>query len=802
MGRPERPIGPGAGPVGELATALRQLRDKAGKPSYRELARRASFSTTVLSEAAGGRALPTLPVLRAFVHACGGDVAEWEERWQQAVASLRQAPGAARAGRPFRRDSARRPDPAGFVPRAVPPRQLPAAVSPFVGRAGELALLSSVLGRDRSPGQTTVITISGTAGVGKSALAIRWAHEAADRFPDGQLYADLRGFDPGGTPVPAAHAIREFLDAFGVPAERVPPGAEAQAHLYRSMLAGQRVLIILDNALDSDQVRALLPASSAGVVLATSRNALPGLAATHGSLGLTLNEFSEAEARAMLAARVRRVIAEPDATAELIELCGRLPLALAIVAARAQGRPGLTIADLVCELRGPVQLDALSAGEGNEEILSVREVFSWSCRSLTSAALRLFWLMAVHPGPDISVPAAASLAGLPGPVAHGLLRELTGSHLLAERTPSRYSFHDLLRSYAAEQAAVNVPDPGRRAALGRALDFYLHTAHAAAASLNLARDPIGLAPPAPGVTPDDVGDREQSLAWFRAEYRVLLGLVETASEHGFGAAAWQIPWCLVNFFDHEGRWHDWAATHQIALAAARRVGDRPGQAHTRQNLAIAYSHLQRHDDAHAELRQALRLYQELGHPAAQARCRLAIARTFELQDDNRRALAEARLALALYRELGHRVGVARSLNAIGWYGSHLGDAAEAIASCEQALAIHQETGNRLGQAATWDSLGHAHSQLGHHPHAVSCYREALRLLGENERTYQRASVLRNLGTTYRASGDQAAAGRAWREAAAIFDELGHPEADLVRDLLDQPGQTDQVRSGELPVDRA
>jgi tetratricopeptide (TPR) repeat protein len=786
MGRPERPIGPGAGPVGELARGLRQLRDEAGKPSYRELSRRASFSTTVLSEAAGGQVLPTLPVLRAFVRACGGDVAEWADRWEQAAALDREHKAAGR-GQSVRRRPGGQPGsgPAGLLASVAAPRHLPAVVSPFVGRAEQLGWLSAVLGRARIRGETTVITISGTAGAGKSALAIRWAHEAAAHFPDGQLYVNLRGFDQASTPVPAAHAIREFLDAFGLPAERIPPSPEAQALLYRSLMADKRVLVILDNARDSDQVRALLPASSACVVLATSRNALAGLAATHGSLGLTLTEFSESEARELLAARLPRTVGEPEATAEVIELCGRLPLALAIVAARTRCQPALTIANLAAELRGPpVRLDALTAGEAGQ-VVSVREVFSWSCRSLTPGALRLFRLMALHPGPDISIPAAAGLAGLPGRQARGLLQELTGSHLLAEHTLCRYTYHDLLRSYAAEQVRVSVPDAEARAALRRAFDFYLRTAYCAASRLNRARDPVELAPAAAGVTPADIGDREQALAWFRAEYRVLLGLIETAAKTGFSTPAWQIPWCLVNFFDHEGRWHDWAATHQLALAAAQRLGEQPGQAHTRQNLAIAYSHLQRHDDAHAELRQALRLYHELGNVTAEARCRLDIARTFELQGKHGPALAQARLALDLYQTLSHRVGIARSLNAVGWYCSHLGDFAEAVACCERALAIHRESGNRLGQAATWDSLGHAHTQLNHHPYAVSCYQEALRLLGEDERTYQRANVLRGLGSTYRASGDQAAANRAWREAKAIFDELRHPEADLVQAMLDQ-----------------
>jgi tetratricopeptide (TPR) repeat protein len=794
MGRSERPIGSAAGPIGELATGLRQLRDKAGKPSYRELCRRASFSSTVLSEAAGGQVLPTLPVLRAFVRACGGDVTEWEDRWKQAATALRRDQKANGRAQSARRRSGEQPDsaPDGLIAPAAAPRHLPAVVSPFVGRAEQLDWLSAVLERARIRGETTVITISGTAGVGKSALAIRWAHEAADHFPDGQFYANLRGFDQASTPVLATHAIREFLDAFGVPAERIPASSEAQALLYRSLMADKRVLIILDNARDPDQVRALLPASSGCVVLATSRNALAGLAATHGSLGLTLNEFSESEARELLAARLPRTAGEADATAEVIELCGRLPLALAIVSARIQCHPALTIADLVAELRGPpVQLEALRAGEVGHAI-SVSEVFSWSCRSLTPGAVRLFRLMALHPGPDIGVRAAASLAGISGRLAGGLLQELTGSHLLAEHTLSRFAFHDLLHSYAAEQVRVNVRNADQRAALRRVFDFYLRTAHCAASRLNRARDPIGLTPAAARVTPEDIGDREQALAWFRAEYRVLLGLIELASETGFSAPAWQLPWCLVNFFDHEGRWHDWVATHRRALAAAQRLGDQQGQAHTRQNLAIAYSHLQRHDDAHAELRDALRLYHELGNSTAEARCRLDIARTFELQGENSLALAEAGLALDLYQTLGHRVGIGRALNAVGWYCSHLGNFAQAVACCEQALAIHRETGNRLGQAATLDSLGHAHTQLSHYQYAVSCYTEALQLLGEDEHTYQRASVLRWLGSSYRASGDQVAASQAWREAKTILDELRHPEADLVQALLDQ------VRSGDLP----
>lgn len=614
--------------------------------------------------------------------------------------------------------------------------------------------------------------------MGKSALAVRWAHEVAEFFPDGQLYINLRGFDHASAPLPPAQAISEFLGALQVPAERVPPSPEAQASLYRSMLAGKRMLVILDNARDSDQVRSLLPASAACAVVITSRNVLRGLAATHGSVQLGLPEFTNEEARELLAARMPGIIKDPEATAELIKLCGRLPLALAIVTARSQGQHFSGLADLTAQLRGPLRLDALSS-----ETVSIRDMFSWSYRNLTTGAARLFGLLGMHRGPDISLPAAASLAGTSRRLAGTLLAELTGAHLLAEHSPGRYAFHDLLRSYAAEQAQANVSAGEREAAVRRALDFYVHTAHAAARRLNQARDPITLAPARSGSTPESIGDRERALAWFRAEYQVLLGIIETAAAAGSVAYAWQIPWCLVNFFDHEGRWHDWVATHRIARTASRQAGDRFGQAHTSQNLGIAYSHLQCYDDAHSALRQALGLYHELGYPAGEARCHLDIGRVFEVQRHYQSALDEARRALGLYRTLGHQAGTARALNAVGWYCSHLGDAAQAVTHCEQALAIHQASGNRLGQAATWDSLGHAHSQLGHHRQAVSCYGQALRLLGEDERTYQRASVLRELGNTHRAAGDHMAAGEAWSEASAILDGLHHPDARGVHALM-------------------
>jgi hypothetical protein len=351
-----------------------------------------------------------------------------------------------------------------------------------------------------------ISVISGTAGVGKTALALRWAHQVADQFPDGQLNMNLRGFDPGGVPVPAQQAVQAFLVALGVPAERIPAGSDARAALYRSQLAGQRVLIVLDNCRDADQVRPLLPGAPGCLVLVTSRSQLTGLAATEDARLLALDVMSEDEASELLASRLgaERTAADPAALAGLISACARLPLALGISAARAAGRPSFPLAVLAAELRDASgRLDAL---EVSEPPASIRAVFSWSRRYLSRPAAQMFWLQGVHPGPEVTVSAAAALAGVTTRAARRALDELTAASLLAERVPGRYACHDLLRAYAAELADAQ-GRAARRAASRRMLDHYLYTAHAADRLLDPARDPIMLVPRAAGVAPEPLADR-------------------------------------------------------------------------------------------------------------------------------------------------------------------------------------------------------------------------------------------------------------------------------------------------------
>jgi hypothetical protein len=341
------------------------------------------------------------------------------------------------------------------------PAQLPSDVHSFVGRCAELARLDTLLPRSGADLAPTIVVVSGMAGVGKTALAVRWAHRTRRHFPDGQLYLNLRGFDPTG-PMTAAEAARVFLDALGVAADRVPDSLEARAGLLRSLLSGRSMLILLDNVRDADQVRPLLPGAPGCVALVTSRNRLRGLVAAEGAVFLAVEPLTADGARQFMARRVGndRIAAERDATDQIIIRCGRLPLALAVVASRAAVHADFPLAALASELSAaPGRLDALAGGDPATD---VRTVFSLSYRALGEPAARLFRLLGLHPGPDFAAPAAASLVGADVAAVGPLLRELADAHLISEHKPGRYESHDLLRAYAAELVCT----PRRRAPRG------------------------------------------------------------------------------------------------------------------------------------------------------------------------------------------------------------------------------------------------------------------------------------------------------------------------------------------------
>jgi tetratricopeptide (TPR) repeat protein len=677
---------------------------------------------------------------------------------------------------------------AGLVPERprvrgrYPPRpaQLPPAIPGFSGRAGALAELEAAL----SDGRAAVIitAIGGMAGVGKTALAVYFAHQMAARFPDGQLYVNLRGFGPSGLPVAPGAAVRGFLDALQVPTARIPADLDAQAGLYRSLLAGKRMLVVADNARDAGQARPLLPGTPGCLVLVTSRSQLTSLVAADGAHLIDLDVFTAAEARELLTARLGpgRVAAEPQAATEIIDRCGRLPLALAIVAARATAHPAFPLSDLAAELRGD-HLDGF-AGEV-DSAADLRAVFSWSYRALTPEAARLFRLLSLHAGPDTSAAAAASLAAQPLPDVRQLLAELADAHLIGEHRPGRYALHDLLRAYAHGLALAEDPPDQRHAAAGRVLEHYLHTARFADMQLNPTRDPITLTPPRPGVSPEKLDGHQQMLAWFTAEHAVLLAAVVQAAEIGLDACTWQLAWVLWPFLDRRGHWHDQAAVQLTALIAARRLGDPNAQAHAHRFLAEADSRLRRFDDADAHLLAALDLYRQAGDQAGQAHSLLSLALAFERRDRCAEALDPARQAIDLYRAAGNRRGQALALNAAGWFLCRLGGHQQAFALCQQAMDLLEELGDQHGLAGTWDSIGYIRHHLGHYAEARNCYQQALALFQAIGDLSGEAGTLTRLGDTCKAVGDPGAARAAWRQALAILDDLDDPDAERVRATL-------------------
>jgi DNA-binding SARP family transcriptional activator len=660
--------------------------------------------------------------------------------------------------------------------RQQAPAQLPPDVPGLTGRDNELCLLHGVL--DKAAGEPTAVPIaslSGTPGVGKTVLAVHWAHRVVDRFPDGQLYVNLRGFDPGGAATAPAEALRIFLDAFGVPDEEMPAGLEARAALYRSLLSGRRVLVVLDNALDAAQVRPLLPGSPGCAVLVTSRNQLPGLVAAEGAHPLTVHLLAAGDARELLARRVgERVAAEPAAVDEIIERCARLPLALAIVAARAATNPDFPLAALAAELREA--RGGLAAFDVGDATTRVRAVFSSSYGALGPSAARLFRLLGLHPGPDVSAAAAASMAG--GPCATDL-QELARAHLLTEHRPGRYAFHDLLRAYAAGLARELDAAPDRERATARLVDHYLHTAHGADRLLDPVRDPLPLDAPAAGTLPESFDGPAGALAWFGAELDVLLAVLAEADD----ARAWRLGWSLTTFCHRQGLWLDWAVVLSAGLAAAERIGDRAARAAAHRDRALAHARLGRFDDAHKDLRHAADLYDELCHRLGRAHTDLNRAEVLTRQGRHREALVPLRCALTTFNAAHHLGGQASALHGLGWSHAQLGDDAQALAYCQAALTLHEQLGDVPRTASAWDSLGYAHHRLGNHALAVDCYERALAVHRRANHRYCQAGVLTHLGDAHTAAGNRPAAREAWRSAASLLDELGHPEAAEVRARL-------------------
>ena len=670
--------------------------------------------------------------------------------------------------------------------RRVVPAQLPHHVPDFTGRDAELDRLDALLNQDGGGARNAIVitVITGTAGVGKSTLALYWAHRVRDLFPDGQLYVNLRGFGPAGSAMEPAEAIHGFLEAFAVPSERMPLDLNDRAALYRSMLADLRVLVVLDNARDVDQVRSLLPGSPSCVVLVTSRNRLTSLVATDGARPVELDLLPDAEARRLLSSRLGpdRVASEPTPVDEIIKACAGLPLALVVAASNAVANSRLPLSALAGELRETEsRLDALGAGD---QYSDVRAVFSWSYGALSPPAARQFRLLGLHAGPDIGLSAGASLAGVPLAQARRELADLVRAHLVTEWAPGRFVMHDLLREYAHELSLIHDSAADRRLAVHRILNHYLHTAYFADQLLRPRRDdPIVLAPLPLLVTTQTLTDHKDAVAWLAAERQVLLAALRQAESYGFDVHVWQLAWAVTSYFDRHGHWYDAAGADEEGLKAAHRLGDLQAQAIIHICLASAYGRLDRHDAANEQMRQALELYEVLGDQAGKAHAHRTLTWVLDRQGRYREALAHAEQAVELFRIAGRPAGQARALNAAGWFHIQLGAPGEGLRLCQRALDMQMAIADRFGLVDTLDSIARAHASLARYDEAVACYRQARQLCREFDDRYDEAQILVHLGDTSLAADDPESAVAAWQDAVTIFDDLDLPEAANLRAKL-------------------
>ncbi|GAA3873467.1 BTAD domain-containing putative transcriptional regulator [Saccharothrix violaceirubra] len=668
---------------------------------------------------------------------------------------------------------------------SVTPRQLPSAPALFTGRRPELAELDHTLATTRDDPETTgtvlISAIGGVGGVGKTWLALTWAHRNLDRFPDGQLFVDLQGFSPTNRPTEPADAIRGFLTALGTDPARLPADLDTLAADYRSMIAGRRVLVVLDNAATAEQVIPLLPGHPSCTVLVTGRTGLASLIDRHGARHLSLDVLTRDEARALLARRLgdRRIQAEPDVTDDLIDLCGRHPLALAITARHAATRPRVPLAEFATELRD-LGLDAL---DDDDPAASLPTVLSWSLRHLTDRQRTLFVLIGIAPGPDIDLPAAAALIGLSKADTRKILHALENHSLLDRHPRGRYAMHDLVRAYAT--ADDHLTEPARQAALDRVVDFYLHTAYAADRHLNPHRQQVTFDPPATGVHPHPLPDLTAVLDWLDVHHPHLLAAQSTAETRRRHQTVWNLAWTLGSFHWRRGHRRDALTVWQAARTAAEHLPDPNTRILAHRRLGNAHAEMEQHEQAMIHLYKALTLAEHHQDPAQQANAQETLAWAWARQGDDRKALEHEQRALAIYRTLGNPVWEAEALNSIGWYAARIGDYDTARDHCEAALSLNREHDNPDGEATTLDSLGYIDYETGNHREAIDHYHQALTLYRELGDTTNTAETLDRLGHPHAALGHHTEAREAWQEALDHYRRLGRDtDAEQVRKQLD------------------
>ncbi|MDQ7808692.1 tetratricopeptide repeat protein [Amycolatopsis sp. A133] len=664
------------------------------------------------------------------------------------------------------------------------PRQLPSSVTGFVGRKTELTALAALGNRTRNGAETPVIVVvDGPAGVGKTTLALQWARKSAADFPDGQLFVDLLGFSPEGVPMATEVVLRGFLEALGIPAHRIPPDIQAKAALFRTITARKRLLCILDNAVSAEQVRHLLPGDAPVLVIVTSRRKLPGLIIENSAVSMTVNVLSADESIDLIAERIGRdrVEKEPASAQRLAEWCAGLPLALCIMAARLSLRAQYELSALVAELATVRRrLDMFSS----RYLRSVRIVTSWSYAALSPDSARLFRMIGLHPGPEVSLPAAASLNARSLGETREQLAELEEANLLEQVSPERYRVHTLLREYAAERALEEDTPEAIDDAVRRFLDFLLRTAIGADHHLHPHRDPIEVVPPLPDVPVVATGNRDEAMTWFDQESLVLLNAVRLAAHRTLWQHAWQLAWATSTYFDRRGRWREWADTQAIALRASEELGDVQAQARARRILANIYEHLDQPQLSLSHAEVALDLFRSLGDSVGQARVLRTLGAVHIRLGHSRIALGYAERALSLYREQDDSYGEAHSLSVLCIARSALGDHDLALENGNTAIRLYAESGEVYGQGTVLRRMARIYRHLHRSDEALDAQRRALEIFRSLDNKFMEAVLLEEIGESYASQGEPDRARATLRTGVAVAREINSPnlgalEAKLV-----------------------
>ncbi len=743
------------GPVRTLFSRLHELHHRAGWPSLRDMAKEVGCSPTTISAAFSRPVVPRWGLLELIVETLGGDTATFHRLWLDA----------SHAGEIVLAETARPSVDLGVADLAAVPHQLPADVSAFEGRADELAELDELIATHTSA------VISGTAGVGKTALAVHWAQRAAGAFPAGQLYLDLRGYDPA-RPISAAAALESMLRSLGVNGAAIPQEQADRAAHYRTTVAGRRLLIVLDNANSVEQVRDLLPGGPPCFVLITSRDTMRGLVARHGAARINLDLLPTDESVALLRRLVgRRVDEEPQAATNLAQRCARLPLALRIAAELANGRPARPLADLLAELdatSGP--LAALTTGD--DDYSAVSTVLSWSCAHLSAPAAELFALLGVHPGRRFDRRTAAAVGDLGPGTGFRLLDELARAHLIEESSPAQFGMHDLLRSYARELAA-ELDDDARAAARTRLRTYYLDAA-AGAVTLAFPHRKVAADTASPFA---DVGAARE---WLRVEWPNLIALAE--DEPGRSSIA--VSTLLADYLDERSFFDAGRALHELALTYARQQGDRRGEGVALNNLALIDRNRGRFDAALVKHTEALASFREAGDRCGEGRALHGVRTVRWRQGDYRAAYEALHTAVDIQRSTGDRADEGTALYGLGIASRRLGMYAEAEAHHRAAIELLRAANDLAGEGRALNNLGVVHMFMGRHEDALGEFRRALEIHTQMDRRLGQGVAQDNIGSTLRRIGQLDEAMAAYEVALSIYLDIGYRvgEGDALRGI--------------------